>query len=159
VKVRIPSSIRPGGRRAVRHRSRPHRHSPGGCPGRLAWLGERGGRAGSHGQRTPGAHCPTTELPVSGSGQVGPAGPRGEESLERSFHTAMVDVYQRAKREAGITPPTSSRWCLTGAGSRRPGTFCMLLAFPRVSPRYGKPPARPHRGSGRAAGGLRTVVQ
>ena len=45
--------------------------------------------------------APTTELPDSGSGQVGPAGPGDDESLEQAFHTAMVDVYQRAKREAG----------------------------------------------------------
>jgi hypothetical protein len=43
----------------------------------------------------------TTELPVSGSGQAGPAGPRDDESLEQAFHAAMVEVYQRAKREAG----------------------------------------------------------
>jgi hypothetical protein len=39
--------------------------------------------------------------PETGHEVTGTAEPRDDENLEGAFHTAMVDVYQRAKREAG----------------------------------------------------------
>lgn len=48
--------------------------------------------------RPTAAPAPSRE---TGDEVAGTAEPRDDENLEGAFHTAMVDVYQRAKREAG----------------------------------------------------------
>jgi TIR domain len=45
--------------------------------------------------------APPARPPKTGREVTGTAEPRDDENLEGAFHTAMVDVYQRAKREAG----------------------------------------------------------
>jgi hypothetical protein len=88
----------------------------------------------------PSAFVDEPEEAIDSEVEINQAGPEDQPdlaALERGFHEAMVDVYRRARQEAGYQAGYFLQMVSEHGGWRQPGDSCTPPPHQKGSPRCG----------------------